>query len=74
MKRLLSEDWAPMPTTMPSTPADAIIEAPSVRIGGKVRSMAATATKTTIAVTARWIRVTWVRTRRTRASSWVTAA
>lgn len=74
MKRLPSEDWAAMPATMPRTPAEASIEAPKVFIGGKVSSIAATATTTTTAVTTRWISVTWVRTRRTRAWSWATAA
>ena len=73
-KRLLSEDWAAMPATMPSTPAEASIEVPTARMAGKVSSIEASATTTTTAVTTRWIRVTWVRTRRIRASSGAPAA
>lgn len=73
-KRLPSVDWAATPATMPSTPAEASIEVPTVRIAGNVSSIAATATVATTAVTTRWISVTCVRTRRTRAGSRVAAA
>lgn len=73
-KRLPSVDWAATPATMPITPAEASIEVPTVRIAGKVSSIAAIATVATTAVTTRWIRVTWVRTRRTRAGSRVDVA
>lgn len=73
-KRLPSVDWAAMPATMPISPAEASIEAPKPRIAGKVSSMAAIATTPTTAVTTRWIRLTCVRTRRTRAASWAAEA
>lgn len=74
MKRLPRVDWAATPATMPSTPADASMDVPTDCIAGKVSSIAATATVATTAVTTRWISVTWVRTRRTRAGSRVEVA
>ena len=68
--KLLSVDWAATPATMPRMPAEASSEAPTARIAGKVSSIEATATTPTTAETTRWISVTWVRTRRTRAASW----
>lgn len=73
-KTLPRVDWAATPATMPSTPAEASIEVPTVCIAGKVSSIAATATVVTTAMTTRWISVTWVRTRRTRAGSRVEVA
>ncbi len=68
-KRLPSVDWAATPATMPSRPAEASIDVPTARIGGNVSSIAAMATTVTTAMTTRWISVTCVRTRRTRAGS-----
>jgi hypothetical protein len=73
-KRFDSVDWAATPATTPMTPAEASMDVPTVRIAGKVSSIAATATTPTIAETTRWMSVTCVRTRRTRAGSCVLAA
>jgi hypothetical protein len=73
-KTLASVDCAATPATIPMMPAEASSEAPMVRIAGKVSSIAATATTPTVTDTTRWISVTCVRTRRTRAASCVADA
>lgn len=73
-KRFPRVDWAATPATIPMIPAEASTEVPSARKLGKVTSIAATAMTATRTVTTRMIRVTWVRTRRSRAGSRVEVA